>query len=100
MSVPQFKVGDRVQVLHLDRWGHIRTPFYIRGKAGRVECYLGQFISPEDLGFGNTAGPVRCLYKLSFRLADLWEDYSGEAADSLHLECYEDWLSAAHGADA
>lgn len=39
----RFQVGDRVQVLDLKLEGHIRTPSYIRGKAGTVIQFVAFF---------------------------------------------------------
>jgi hypothetical protein len=91
----RFTVGDAVRVLHLGKTGHIRTPFYVRGKVGRVIQMCGTFLNPEDLAVGNTAGPVIPLYRVSFRQTDLWDDYQGPAHDTLVIEIYDHWLSAA-----
>jgi nitrile hydratase len=91
----RFTVGDAVRVLHLGKTGHIRTPFYVRGKVGRVMQMCGVFLNPEDLAVGNTAGPVVPLYRVSFRQADLWDDYQGPEHDTLVIEIYDHWLSAA-----
>ena len=40
--VPQFAPGDRVRVLHRFPPGHVRTPWYCRGKPGEVERICGQ----------------------------------------------------------
>ncbi len=51
MTVEQakFKPGDRVKVRMEDRPGHIRTPWYIRGKTGWIERVYGEFLNPEGL---------------------------------------------------
>ena len=51
----RFKPGDRVTVRREDRPGHIRTPWYIRGKTGRIERVYGEFLNPESLAYGATA---------------------------------------------
>jgi nitrile hydratase subunit beta len=91
----RFHVGDNVRVLHLGKSGHIRTPFYVRGKVGKVIQMCGYFLNPEDLAVGNTAGPVIPLYRVSFRQTDLWDDYVGSERDTLAIEIYDHWLSAA-----
>jgi hypothetical protein len=89
---PKFKPGDRVRVLPEDKLGHVRTPNYIRGKTGRVESVLGEFRNPESLAYGDSGLPERLLYKVSFRQADLWKDYSGSTDDELCADIYEHWL--------
>ena len=91
----RFQAGNRVSVLHLGKTGHIRTPFYVRGKVGTVTELCGYFLNPEDLSVGNTAGPAVPLYRVSFRQADLWDYYRGSSRDLLSIEIYDHWLSAA-----
>ena len=69
MSAPRFAVGDVVRVK--DDWPerrgpcHIRTPHYLRGRAGRVDAVLGAFANPEDLAFC-PPGADRVLYHVLF----------------------------------
>jgi nitrile hydratase subunit beta len=91
----RFGVGNQVRVLHLGKTGHIRTPFYVRGKVGTVTQMCGYFLNPEDLAIGITSGPVVPLYRVTFRQTDLWEDYNGPAIDTLCIEIYDHWLAAA-----
>ena len=87
--------GTRVRVR--DAWpeasgpAHIRTPHYVRGKAGTVLRHLGDFPNPEDIAFARPA-PLRALYHVSFPLPQIWADASG---DELVVEIYEHWLEAA-----
>lgn len=90
----RFHVGDRVQVLDLDLEGHVRTPFYIRGKAGTVTQFCGFFLNPENLSVGNTSGPVYPLYRISFAMNDLWPGYEHSNEDELCIEVYDHWLAA------
>ena len=53
----QFKPGDRVKVKFEDRPGHLRTPWYVRGKAGWIEKVYGDFLNPELLAFGKDGLP-------------------------------------------
>ncbi len=91
----RFCVGSQVRVLHLGKTGHIRTPFYVRGRLGIVVEMCGYFLNPEELAVGNTAGPVVPLYRVKFRQTDLWDDYSGSTLDTLCIEIYDHWLAAA-----
>ena len=90
--MPRFEPGERVRVLSEERPGHVRTPGYVRGKAGRVESVLGEFRNPESLAYGDSGLPQRPLYKVSFRQLDLWEGYPGPAEDELYMDIYEQWL--------
>jgi hypothetical protein len=89
---PRFEPGDRIRVRPEAKAGHVRTPSYVRGKTGRVESVLGEFRNPESLAYGGSGLPERPLYKVSFRQADLWEDYPGPAGDTLCMDIYEHWL--------
>ena len=62
----KFKPGDRVKVKFEDRPGHIRTPWYIRGKTGCVERVYGEFLNPESLAFGRDGLPKKTLYLIAF----------------------------------
>jgi len=53
----KFKPGDRVRVRMEDRPGHIRTPWYIRGKTGWIEQVHGEFLNPESLAHGGDGLP-------------------------------------------
>ena len=91
----RFCVGNQVRVLHLGKTGHIRTPFYVRGKVGTVTQMCGYFLNPEHLAIGITSGPVVPLYRVTFRQTDLWDDYNGPDIDTLCIEIYDHWLAAA-----
>jgi nitrile hydratase subunit beta len=88
----RFTPGDRVAVRRADPPGHLRTPAYIRGKAGVVERVCGPFANPEELAYGRDGLPLRPLYRVRFRQADVWPDYSGAEADVVEVEIYEHWL--------
>jgi nitrile hydratase subunit beta len=91
----RFKPGDQVKVRFEDRPGHIRTPWYIRGKRGRVEHVHGEFLNPESLGHGGDGLPKRPLYLVSFKQADVWGRY-GPSHDKLLVDIYEHWLDRAN----
>jgi len=88
----QFGEGDPVLVRLAFPPGHIRTPFYARGKPGVVESYVGSFANPEELAFGHKDGPKLPLYRVRFRQLDLWPDYQGPEQDTAVLDLYEHWL--------
>jgi nitrile hydratase subunit beta len=90
----RFKTGDRVRVRAEDRPGHIRTPWYIRGKAGWIERIHGEFRSPESLAFGGDGLPRRPLYLVGFRQEEVWQKYAAPK-DTLFIDIYEHWLDPA-----
>ena len=87
----RFKPGDRVAVRREDRAGHIRTPWYIRGKTGRIERVYGAFLNPESLAYGRDGLPKRTLYLVAFSQGDVWERYLG-SEDKLLVDIYDHWL--------
>lgn len=88
----KFKPGDRVRVRADDRPGHIRTPFYIRGKTGRVERVYGEFLNPELLAYGRDGLPKRTLYLVAFDQQEVWSSYKPPAKDKVLVDIYEHWL--------
>jgi nitrile hydratase len=93
-SLGRFRPGDRVKVLKEDRPGHIRTPYYIRGKTGWIERVYGEFLNPESLAFGGDGLPKRTLYLVAFNQADVWDRCEG-AKDKVLVDIYEHWLQPA-----
>jgi nitrile hydratase subunit beta len=90
----RFKPGDRVRVRAEDRPGHIRTPYYIRGKIGWVERVHGEFRNPESLAYGRDGLPKRPLYLIGFHQAEVWDKYAAPK-DKLFIDIYEHWLDPA-----
>jgi nitrile hydratase beta subunit-like protein len=91
-SAPRFKTGDRVRVLAMFPLGHVRTPWYIRGKQGVVERLCGAYPNPEELAYCRSGLPALPLYRVRFPQRDVWEDYRGGDSDTVDLEIYEHWL--------
>ena len=87
----KFKPGDRVKVRKEDRPGHIRTPWYIRGKSGWIERVHGQFLNPENLAYGRDGLPKRTLYLVAFSQAAVWAKSAG-SNDKVLVDIYEHWL--------
>ena len=55
----------------------------------------GRFVAdpnPEELAYGRDGLPARPLYRVRFRLADVWPGYAGSEADCVEVEVYEHWL--------
>jgi nitrile hydratase len=90
-----FGVGDRVRVRAAFPIGHVRTPFYIRGKTGIIERVLGPFRNPEELAYGRSGEPARPLYRVRFLQREVWSDYAGAGGDTVDVEIYQHWLEPA-----
>jgi nitrile hydratase len=55
----RFAAGDRVRVLAMYPLGHVRTPWYIRGKTGVVERLCGAYPNPEELAYQRSGLPAQ-----------------------------------------
>ena len=88
----KFHAGDQVRVIEAYPLGHVRTPFYIRGKTGTVERVCGAFPNPEELAQMRDGLPAQPLYRVRFRQNDVWPDYRGGAHDVVEVEIYKHWL--------
>jgi nitrile hydratase subunit beta len=95
VTAAHFLPGDRVRVLALHAPGHIRTPFYVRGKPGVIERVLDACPNPEERAFGRSGLPEKRLYRVRFLQREVWPDYTGRAADTIDVEIYEHWLEPA-----
>ena len=91
----RFAPGARVRVRRAYPPGHLRTPYYIRGRTGVVERLCGAFRNPEELAFGRSGEPVQPLYRVRFAQREVWPDYAGKSDDTLDVELYEHWLEPA-----
>jgi nitrile hydratase len=74
--------------------GHCRTPFYIRGKTGRVIRDHGAFRNPEQLAYGQEGLPKKELYLVEFAQGDVWPGYAAPQ-DRIALDIFEHWLEPA-----
>jgi len=102
-SAAPFQVDDYVRVreesfLSNFQRPHLRTPGYIFGAVGRIERLVGEFAAPELLAF-RREGPKQTLYRVRFRQKDIWERYQGKENDTIDVEIYHPWLSAATAED-
>jgi nitrile hydratase len=88
----KFHAGERVRVRSAYPPGHLRTPYYIRGKIGVIERVLDVFPNPEERAFGRSGFPGQLLYRVRFPQAEVWADYSGRPDDSVDVEIYQHWL--------
>lgn len=87
-------MGKRVRVKTGAPPGHVRTPWYVRGKVGVVERVAGHFADPQELAYRRPGLPKQPLYRVRFALSDLWrDDEPGYAVDdTIDVEIYESWL--------
>jgi hypothetical protein len=90
----RFAPGDRVRVRRAHPPGHLRTPAYIRGQRGEIERLCGAFPNPEELAYNRPGLPKQPLYRVRFRQAEIWPDYTGPTADTIEIEIYQHWLEA------
>ena len=91
----RYKVGEKVRVMKAYPPGHIRTPFYIRGRTGTVERICGVFPNPEELAQMRDGLPAQPLYRVRFAQKDVWPDYAGNGDDVLEVEIFQHWLEPA-----
>ncbi len=88
----RFTAGDKVRVRLAFPPGHVRTPWYIRGKTGVIERVLAAFPNPEEKAYGRSGLPGPVLYRVRFRQAEVWPDYRGREDDTVDIEIYQHWL--------
>lgn len=94
MNEAPLRSGDRVRVRAIHPPGHVRTPFYIRGKSGVIERALLVYPDPEERAYGRSGLPGRRLYRVRFPQREVWPDYDGSPEDTVDVEIYEHWLMA------
>ena len=92
----RFGPGDRVRVI--DAWPeaagrkvHVRTPHFVRGRAGTVERVMGEFHNPEELAFGGPGLPKLPLYMVRFEREALFPG-TVKGRETLTADIYESWL--------
>ncbi|MGX0879227.1 hypothetical protein ACSSV4_003936 [Roseovarius sp. MBR-154] len=84
-------MAERVRVKPLTPPGHVRAPWYLRGKEGVIERPLGAFANPEKLAYGLPA-EEKPLYRVRFTMAEVWGDRAEAPDDTLDAELYGHWL--------
>lgn len=90
---------ERVRVSEMIPPGHIRTPFYLRGKVGEIERKLGPFGNPEQLAYGLQAEKLPLL-RVRFTMAEVWGEGAENPEDLIEAEIYAHWLTAVEDDDA
>jgi nitrile hydratase len=91
----RFQSGDSVRVRRAGAPGHVRTPWYIRGRTGVVERMCGRYPNPEELAYARPGLPAQPLYRVRFLQRNLWPTYRGGALDTVDVEIYQHWLEPA-----
>jgi nitrile hydratase len=71
--------------------GHVRTPFFLRGKIGVIERELGPFENPEQRAYRQKADALKLL-RVRFEMSEIWGDEAETPTDTLDAEIYEHWL--------
>ena len=89
----KFSEGDVVRVRPDAHDGHHRTPWFIKGKVGRVHRLVGSFFNPESRAYGGDGLPKQPLYVVEFDQSEIWSSkYRGPDSDTLTMDIYEHWL--------
>lgn len=89
----RLEVGDAVAVRSGQPSHHHRTPWFVKGKSGRIAAVNGPFFDPESRAHGGDGLPKRFLFSVEFRQTDIWgERYRENESDSLLIDIYEQWL--------
>ena len=86
---------DRVMVREAYPIGHVRTPYYIRGKHGVIERLCGAFPNPEELAYARSGQPAQPLYRVRFLQREVWPTYEGNPGDTVDIEIFQHWLEPA-----
>ena len=89
---PKFGLDEEIIISKRGSQGHCRTPAYIRGKAGRIERYCGNFRNPEQLAENIKDADIIPLYRCVFNQHDIWNNYNGPKTDTLEIEIFEHWI--------
>ncbi len=92
MTRGRFAPGDQVLVRDEDPPHHHRTPWYIKGRIGKVDAVYDPWPNPEEMAFGKTNGPKIPVYRVEFDQKDLWDTYQGPKRDRLVIDIFEHWL--------
>jgi len=92
-------MSDLVRVKAMIPPGHVRTPWYLRGKVGQIERTLGPFGNPEQLAYGVPADRL-AVQRVRFSMAEIWGEQAENPTDTLDAEIYTHWLVPLEKPDA
>lgn len=81
--------GQPVRVRSWYPPGHVRTPYYVRGRRGRILGLAAVHSNPESLAYGGDGLPREPVYRVSFTHAELW---GASALDRTVVDLQESWL--------
>lgn len=81
----------RVRVKSIYPPGHVRAPYYLRGKSGWIERELGSFSNPEQRAYGLNA-EEKPLFRVRFTMRELWGESAETPTDTVDAEIYAHWL--------
>ena len=95
MAEARFHVGMPVRIRNAWPPGHVRAPFYLRGRNGEICQVIGPMGNPEERAYGRVDSPDIMVYRMRLRQTDIWEDYMGPPQDTLTVDVYENWLEPA-----
>lgn len=90
---PRFADGAFVRARDINPTGHTRLPRYVRGRRGVIECNHGAHVFPDSNARFEGENP-QFLYTVCFAARELWGE-DANAADTVHLDLWEDYLDAA-----
>lgn len=93
-----YGIGQAVRVLAFTPPGHVRAPWYLRGKTGVIERDLGETGDPEALAYGQFDKPRLRLYRVRFDMGAVWGERAERPQDRLDAEIFENWLEPADAA--
>ena len=92
----RLRPGDSVIVRTVPSDGiirrHVRTPWYVRGRHGRVIAGRGCWPRPEILAEGVSDPTCSHLYAVEFDQRELWPGYRGGSDDRVVLDLSGHWL--------
>jgi hypothetical protein len=91
----KYRPGQRVRVAARSHGGHHRTPGYVKGKTGSIECAHASFTNPETRAYGEDGLPEQPLYLVRFAQSHVWPDYGGSGDDGIYVDVFEHWLEKA-----
>jgi nitrile hydratase len=88
MTIPP---GTSITIKDSAQPGHIRTPYYIRGKTGVIERSLGEFKNPEQLAYSLPSSLYE-LYRVRFKMSELWNHDIENPNDTVEAEVFSQWI--------
>ena len=91
----RYNTGDAVKVRPDAHSGHHRTPWYIKGKAGKIAAFSGMHFNPETRAYGESGTPKQPLYLVEFDQKGVWTEYHGPTSDKIYIDLFEHWLQPA-----